>query len=442
MQMGGRQKRHFDPALGSRLLHAAFIFSSSFLLVLFLHSRNLFDSVTYYRDEVFHVPANSTVHRLLTRYPNSLNFHELHHKLSLDYFNRRSHLFKQRTQGLLKDEQGLAVAYNLCPGNGSKVAVHADKELGYTLESYLGQVYYLHLYDCLESSSGYEGSRAFFFFNPSHGTLEEGAPGTHVWDFRESFNTWNALARQWEKLPESDRSKYWNPVRTDSYPMIGLQWPPFHRFYHNTFMSKLKTFYNRPVAIVSGKHYGQWNNPVPMNSFAEPTALRPILDALLTNEYVVVYNRPRKRFRGDTDVNNLDPGDYDMIFTEYKDKDVITVEELWDIVNPEKQLRNDVLRFNLFQLLVYQQAEIFVDTQGGGAVLSSLMPGEHFILHVLGSEMISDSSRDLDKAWVYTRWWRHGGGRFFVYNDSRVLAVNLKGVAGSHRALHTNKAGE
>eukprot|EP01055_Gregarina_sp_Pseudo9_P003324 Gregarina_sp_Pseudo_9__3323@NODE_34_length_5483_cov_39_119581_g31_i0_p1_GENE_NODE_34_length_5483_cov_39_119581_g31_i0NODE_34_length_5483_cov_39_119581_g31_i0_p1_ORF_typecomplete_len443_score55_53Terminase_GpA/PF05876_12/0_15_NODE_34_length_5483_cov_39_119581_g31_i09372265 len=424
-----------DPIVGSRLLNAAFLISAFFLLVLFLHSRNLFDPVIYYRNELGSIPPTSSVRRLLTKYPGSLNFRELRSKLSLEYFEARSWQFHQQTQGLLREAQSLAVSHKLCPENGSKVEVLADKELGYNLESYLGQVYYLHLHDCLETSSGYEGSRAFFFFNPHHKLLQPGTPGTHIWDFSQSFNSWNAFAREWEKLSDEERSRFWNPIRTQSYPMTGLQWPPFARFYQNSFMAKLKLTYDRSVAIVSGKHYRQWNAPHPVNTFADPATLRPILDALVHNNYVVVYNRVRTHFGADAENGDaLDPGDYDMINKEYSDQDVVTLEDLWSALEPQHGMMDNVLIFNMFQLLIYQQAEVFVDTQGGGAVISSLMPGDHFILHMQGSELIEPEA-ELDKAWVYHRWWRHGGGRFFVYSDAQTLALELKGVVSAHKVL-------
>eukprot|EP01057_Protomagalhaensia_wolfi_P001283 Protomagalhaensia_wolfi_Nauph_80__1282@NODE_175_length_3303_cov_38_652267_g132_i0_p2_GENE_NODE_175_length_3303_cov_38_652267_g132_i0NODE_175_length_3303_cov_38_652267_g132_i0_p2_ORF_typecomplete_len419_score63_76_NODE_175_length_3303_cov_38_652267_g132_i03691625 len=367
----------------------------------------------------------STVARLLHQFPNSLESRHIIHLLRPVEFRQRAQHFATQTRGLLREERAAAVAAGLCPESGS-VNVTADKELGYSLEAYLGQAYYLHLIDCLNHTAGFEGTAPFFFFNPNHRTIPE-QTGNILWDFRKSFNGWNAFQVHWRKMPAKLRRKFHNPVRTEDYPMAGLVWPPFSTFYANDFLERLRTVYGRRIAIVSGKHRPQWRGKRPVNTFARPEDLQPIIDTLLDNNYIVIYCRQRRNFKGETkqQKQGQDPGDYEMIKELYFNKPVVTLEDLWAAVSREP-FADDPTIFNLFQLAVYQQASAFVDTQGGGAVVSSLMPGDHFILHVQGSELIRASNKEFDRAWVYTRWWRHGGGRFFVYDTPARLAAGLR----------------
>eukprot|EP01056_Protomagalhaensia_sp_Gyna25_P002637 Protomagalhaensia_sp_Gyna_25__2636@NODE_24_length_7526_cov_33_797783_g17_i0_p2_GENE_NODE_24_length_7526_cov_33_797783_g17_i0NODE_24_length_7526_cov_33_797783_g17_i0_p2_ORF_typecomplete_len444_score47_07DUF1422/PF07226_11/0_22Chlamy_scaf/PF09675_10/1e04Chlamy_scaf/PF09675_10/0_55_NODE_24_length_7526_cov_33_797783_g17_i022933624 len=371
------------------------------------------------------IEEGSTVAKLLKQFPNSLESQRIIHLLRPVEFRKRTQHFATQTLGLLREERTEAVQAGLCPEVGS-VSVSADKELGYSLEAYLGQAYYLHLIDCLNSTSGFEGTAPFFFFNPQHGLLPE-QTGDSLWDFRRSFNAWNAFQVNWKRMPAKLRRTFHNPVRTDQYPMSGLVWPPFSAFYSNDFLERLKTMYGRRIAIISGKHRPQWKEKQPVNTFARPEDLQPILDALLDNNYVVIYARQRHKFKGETkeQKQGQDPGDYELIRELYFNKPVVTLEDLWAFVSTEP-FAGDPTIFNLFQLAVYQQASTFIDTQGGGAVVSSLMPGDHFILHVKGSELIRGSEKQVGGTWSYTRWWRHGGGRFFVYDTPGRLAAGLR----------------
>lgn len=432
-----RRQWFLDPLVGKRLLEGAAILSALFIVLLILRPRNIIASIAQHPS--LHIETNSTLHRFLNRHPRSLDFPELRHKLLSTYLESRAHAFYLSTRGALRTDFALSVAVEkqLCPENGTKITVLADKELGYNIESYLGQAYYLHLIDCLDSTSGYNGSEAFFFFNPTHHVLPSKAEGTHIWDFSVSFNQWNALAREWDKMTDVERKTYWNPIRSPNYPVTGLLWPPFSRFYTNRFMEKLKP--NRSIAIVAGKHYIQWNGDAPINTFAQPEDLSQIFDVLLDNGYVIIYNRIRVNELRVADAEHgqtPDPKDYDMIHEKYEHRDVLTSEDIWYALNPDLPMLQDPLLFNRFQLLLYQQADIYVDTQGGGAVISSLMPGDHFILHRQGSELIRpQEDMDLDAAWVYHRWWRHGGGRFFVYTEMTALVDGLRGVAHANHVL-------
>eukprot|EP01053_Blabericola_migrator_P005130 Blabericola_migrator_1__5129@NODE_264_length_10634_cov_183_258446_g220_i0_p5_GENE_NODE_264_length_10634_cov_183_258446_g220_i0NODE_264_length_10634_cov_183_258446_g220_i0_p5_ORF_typecomplete_len333_score45_67_NODE_264_length_10634_cov_183_258446_g220_i052446242 len=218
-----------------------------------------------------------------------------------EFFMKASQAFYTQTKGVMRERQSSFRVF--CPEE-EPVQVNADKEMGYSLESYLGQAYFLHLLDCLNGTTGFPGTLPFFFFNPSHAVFQPGIfkGSNHLWLFDDSFNHHNPFAVEWGRMSEEERKHFWNPLRTYDYPLRGLLWPPFHEFYANDFLAKLKERSGKDIAVVSAKHYTQWSEDKPLNTFSRSEDLQMILNALLSNDYIVIYNRQHHLFKGDVKV--------------------------------------------------------------------------------------------------------------------------------------------
>lgn len=412
----------------------------------------------------------STVMSYLKRHPNSLNMTEWERMISIEEFNARRKDYHTRTSGIADIKTAQSLGYCPQPSLSSSTKeqnttthtrpthpthlsllnIKADKELGYNLEGMLPYAYYLHIHGCLNETHSYEAADPFFFFDTNYHSFksvqkedDEDDDGSkiHIYEF-ETWDARNPFMKLWYKKSVEERKTFWNPLRTDMYPSTGLEWPSFKAFYSNQIFipksqshsSTNKTLTTNtgsrdfsPIAIVAGKHNKQWGSSTAVNSFAKPDDLLQIIEPLITNGYTVIYNRVRKKLAGDADYNTAsDPGDYKMLSEKFIDNDLITFEDLWQATCKIFDIKeDDMMIMNLLQLAIYSQASLFIDTQGGASVISSLFPGEHLILHRQGHEKIHNDTNRLG-AWAYHNWWRHAGGRFYVFDNVAALASKLK----------------
>eukprot|EP01055_Gregarina_sp_Pseudo9_P003326 Gregarina_sp_Pseudo_9__3325@NODE_34_length_5483_cov_39_119581_g31_i0_p2_GENE_NODE_34_length_5483_cov_39_119581_g31_i0NODE_34_length_5483_cov_39_119581_g31_i0_p2_ORF_typecomplete_len437_score110_86_NODE_34_length_5483_cov_39_119581_g31_i030094319 len=375
-----------------------------------------------------HSSRSSSLYRFVTRSPHTLDVSELRRLVDVSAFERRRLAFYSDSYGLRAHDIARARKFGFCPEDPAapQPSVLADKELGYNLEGLLPHAYYLHLYGCLNGTRSYDGAAPFFFFDPQHRQFDK-TDNIHIYNFN-TVSASNPFMQVWNALSAQERADLWNPLRAKVYPAHGLEWPPYKEFYGSALFAPLRSVGKR-VAIVSGKHNKQWGGKEPVNTFALPELLGPILETLLQHDYIVIYNRMRQKLAGDADYSlGLDPGDYDLIHSHFRNKDVITFEDFWrDTALRFNLEEKDLIAFNLLQLGVYAQADLFIDTQGGGSVIASLFGGDHLILHRQGHEQMANRT-ELASSWAYYNWWRHGGGRYWVVESVDELLAQLQGL--------------
>lgn len=137
--------------------------------------------------------------------------------------------------------------------------------------------------------------------------------------------------------------------------------------------------FKKPILIVANRYNSEWSGP-PI-SFLSLEMLQFIFDNLKSH-YTIIYNRPSAHHITMDNSEIYDLNESEWIKANYPE--VLLMSDLY------KENKSRAKNFNHLQLMVYSNADNFISTHGGTAILASYFKGTNIILSKQGPEHVFD----------------------------------------------------
>jgi len=222
-----------------------------------------------------------------------------------------------------------------------------DGEFAPELQFVLPHAYWHYKNGTLNATRAAKYTSELYFFSPDH---------QEVFDIRTNEGNYNFDMPR-ILYSHNYNMKKWLPV-------------PLKEAYQNDIYK-----YQKPILIVANRYNMEWDGP-PI-SFLSLEMLAYIFDNL-SDQYTIIYNRPRPKNITMDNSDIYDLNEYDWIRTNYPH--IILMEDLYE------ENKAKAKSFNHLQLMVYANADRFISTHGGTGALASYFKGTNIILSKKGPE--------------------------------------------------------
>ena len=178
--------------------------------------------------------------------------------------------------------------------------------------------------------------------------------------------------------PQLDYSR-WNP-------------PPFRAYYKYQSPIKLISRFPKPIVVISNKKNNEWGRGV-INHIDMST-----LESLFFTFYKdwsIIYN------------NTYELGeDYDDTVPQLSTGNITNLLLAYGVTHIKDIIEENQMSYNLTQLALYHDVDLFVSIQGGSSILASYFGAPNIIYAVEGQELNAGS---------YTNWYSKFGGSEIIH---------------------------
>lgn len=225
--------------------------------------------------------------------------------------------------------------------------IHFEGEFAPDLMFALPFAYWHHKNGTLKSTAASKYTREMYFFSDNHEERFESrsTDGNYNYEIPRILYSQNYNIEKWAQVPLKEQYK------------------------NSVFV------FEKPMLIIANRYNMEWDGP-PVSFFSIPM-LKYFFETL-SDQYTIVYNRPRPQHItvDNSDIYDLD--EFDWIKKEYPG--VVLMEDLYN------ENKGNARNYNHHQMMVYANAERFLSIHGGTATLASYFGGINIILSVKGPE--------------------------------------------------------